>query len=382
MKSFARKAVALAALSWGLSASAAELKVGFITALTGPASAQGISYGHGMKAAQTYLSKVGDHTIKLIVLDDASDPSAAARNARKLIDEEKVDVLIGSASIPGTAAVSAVARETKTPHIVMNPVTFGPDQYGWTFSVVQSVNLMASAVINHMKKTGVKTVAYIGFSDAWGDLMYSELQKGVAGTDIKIVTNERYARTDSSVTGQILKVMAARPDAVLAGTAGAVGALPYLALKERGYKGALYGMHALVNADFVRVAGNSIEGMYAPTGPAVVAEQLPASHPTRPASVVYREAYQRANNAAANDAYSAYSFDAWMLLTDAAKRVGSKAQPGTPEYKVALRDALASTKNLVGTHGVYNFEANQVYGMDDRAHVIVKHEKGNWTLLP
>lgn len=371
------------ALSLGLSsANAADLKVGFITSLSGPNASQGIPYSLGMKAASAFVPKVGDRNIQLIVLDDASDPSNAARNARKLVDDEKVDILIGSSSVPGTMAVASVARETKTPQIVMNPVNSPPEERGYTFAVVQPVDLMATAILQKMKATGVRTVAYIGFSDAWGDLMYAELVKAAAMADIKVVSNERFARADASVTGQILKVIATRPDAVLTGTAGTAGALPYLALAERGYKGPIYGTHALVNGDFVRVGGASVEGMLAPTGPVVVAEQLPAENPVRKVALAFRDTYQKANGSAPADAYSAYAFDAWLLFADAARRASAKGEPGTPQFREALRDALASTRDVTGTHGVYNFKPGQMYGTDERARVMVKLEKGNWKYQP
>ena len=182
------------------------------------------------------------------------------------------------------------------------------------------------------------------------------------------MTNERYARADSSVTGQVLKIVAARPDAVITGSSGTPGALPYLALAERGYKGQIYGTHALINPDFVRVGGPAVEGLLAPTGPVIVAEQLPATNPIRKVSMDFRAAYQKANGAPPTDAFSAYTFDAWLLFADAAERaLATKGEPGTPEFRVALRDAIVTTKELVGTHGVYNFKPDNRYGSDERS---------------
>ena len=241
---------------------------------------------------------------------------------------------------------------------------------------------MVAAVVERMKKDNVKKAAYIGFSDSWGDLVYDALMKNVSGTPIEVVTNERYARADTSVTGQTLKIIAARPDAVITGGSGTPGALPYLALAERGYKGGLYGTHALINPDFVRVGGQAVEGVIAPTGPVIVAEQLPDSNPTKKVSLAFREVYQKANNAPTTDAFSAYSFDAWLVLLDAAKRALEKAQPGTPEFREAFRDAMLSTKEIVGTHGVYNFKPGGFFGVDERARVLVQLQKGKWMLMP
>ncbi|HYP83803.1 ABC transporter substrate-binding protein [Variovorax sp.] len=358
---------------------AADLKVGFITSLSGPVSSLGIPYEKGIKAAQAYKSEVAGHKIQMISLDDASDPSTAARNARKLIDEDKVDVIIGTAGSPGALAIAAVARETKTPLISIANANLPGEAGAWMVTLPQPAPLMVSAVVERMKQSGVKTVGYIGFSDAWGDLVYDALQKSAGPAGIQVVSNERYARGDSSVAGQVLKIVALRPDAVITGTSGTPGALPYIALAERGYKGQIYGMHALINPDFVRVGGAAVEGLLAPTGPVIVAEQLPDSNPIKKVSLAFRDAYQKANGSAPTDAFSAYSFDAWLVMLDAASRV--KGEPGTPDYRVALRDAIVSTKELVGTHSVYNFKPDDRYGSDERSRVVVRLEKGKWVLV-
>lgn len=378
-RALAHAVIGISALG-AVSSWAADLKVGFITSLSGPVSSLGIPYEKGMRAALAYKSELAGRKIQVIQLDDASDPSTAARNARKLIEEDKVDVIIGTAGSPGALAIAAVARETKTLLISIANANLNGEEGAWMVTLPQPAPLMVTAVVERMKKSGVKTVGYIGFSDAWGDLVYDALAKAAPDAGIKVVSNERYARADTSVTGQVLKIVALRPDAVITGTSGTPGALPYLALAERGYKGLIYGTHALINPDFVRVGGASVEGLLAPTGPVVVAEQLPDNNPMRKAALDYRAGYQKANGAVPTDAFSAYTFDAWLLLLDAASR--TKGEPGTPQYRVALRDAMVNTKELVGTHSVYNFKPDSRYGSDDRSRVIVKLEKGQWKLVP
>jgi branched-chain amino acid transport system substrate-binding protein len=383
MKTLHRFAATLVGAGLALNALAADLKVGFITSLSGPVSSLGIPYEKGIKAGVAYKATVGGHKVQLVQLDDGSDPATAARNARKLIEEDKVDVVIGTAGSPGALAIAAVARETKTPLISIANANLPGEDGAWMVTLPQPAPLMVNAVVERMKKSGVKTVGYIGFSDAWGDLVYDSLLPAAKAAGIQVVTNERFARADTSVTGQVLKIVAAKPDAVLTGTSGTPGALPYRALAERGWKGQIYGTHALINPDFVRVGGPAVEGLLAPTGPVIVAEQLPESNPIRKVSMDFRAAYQKANGALPTDAFSAYSFDAWLLFTDAAQRaLATKAEPGTPAFRVALRDAIVNTKELVGTHGVYNFKPDNRYGSDERSRVMVKLEKGEWKLVP
>jgi branched-chain amino acid transport system substrate-binding protein len=315
------------------------------------------------------------------VLDDASDPATAGRNARKLIEEDKVDILIGSAGVPSSMAIGAVAQESKVPMIALTPIGLAGAEGSWIVAIPQPTDIMVNAVIAQMKKAGDKTVAFIGFSDAWGDLVYNALVKGTQGTDIKIVTNERYARPDTSVSGQVLKIIAAHPDAVMTGGSGTPGALPYLELAKRGYKGHLYGNHGLINPDFVRVAGDSAQGMIASTGPVVVADQLPAGNPIRKMAEDFRAAYLKVNGVPSTDAFSAYAFDAWLVFADAAARVPKSIEPGTAAFRSALHDAIVSTKEVVGTHGVYNFRPDSRYGVDDRAREVVRLDHGKWMLV-
>jgi branched-chain amino acid transport system substrate-binding protein len=383
MKTLHRLAATVVGAGLALNALAADLKVGFITSLSGPVSSLGIPYEKGIKAGVAYKATVGGHKVQLIQLDDGSDPATAARNARKLIEEDKVDVVIGTAGSPGALAIAAVARETKTPLISIANANLPGEDGAWMVTLPQPAPLMVNAVVERMKKSGVKTVGYIGFSDAWGDLVYDSLLPAAKAAGIQVVTNERFARADTSVTGQVLKIVAAKPDAVLTGTSGTPGALPYRALAERGWKGQIYGTHALINPDFVRVGGSAVEGLLAPTGPVIVAEQLPESNPIKKVSMDFRSAYQKANGALPTDAFSAYSFDAWLLFADAAQRaLTTKAEPGTPAFRVALRDAIVNTRELVGTHGVYNFKPDNRYGSDERSRVMVKLEKGEWKLVP
>ena len=381
MKSFVRCAIGAAlAAAFAAGALAADLKVGLSVSLSGPNSSLGIPYAKGMQAAVAYRPEINGRKVQLVVLDDASDPSNAGRNARKLVEEEKVDVLMGSSGVPATIAISQVGRESKTPMIGLSPISLPPAETDWTVTVAQPPQLMIDAVVQRMKRDGVKTVGYIGFTDAWGDLVYNSLMKAAEPAGIKVVTNERYARADQSVTGQVLKIVAARPDAVMTGGSGTPGALPYLALAERGFKGNVYGQHGLINPDFVRVAGPSANGSFMPTGPVIVAEQLPADYPTKKIALDFRNAFQKVNNAASTDAFSAYSFDGYMVFADAAAR--AKGEPGTPEFRASLRDAIFSTKEVVGAHGVYNFKQGNLYGVDERARVIVKLDNGQWKLVP
>lgn len=369
-----------AVLAFCATAQAADLKVGVSVSLSGPNSSLGVLYAKGVQAALAYKPEVEGRKIQLIVLDDGSDPTTAGRNARKLVNEDKVDVLMGTSGVPAAIAMSQVARDAEVPMIGLTPIMVDPAQNSWVVTVAQPAELMIDAVVQHMARDGVKTVGYLGFSDAWGDLVYDALMKSAEPNGIKVLGNERYARSDSSVTGQVLKLMSTRPDAIMTGGAGTPGALPFLTLAERGFKNPVYGQHALINPDFVRVVGAAGQGALMSTGPVIVAEQLPEDYPTKQITLDFREVYKKTHGADTRDAYSAYSFDGWLVFADAAAR--AQGEPGTPEFRKSLRDAIFETKELVGTHGVYNFKPGDLYGVDERARVMVKLDQGNWKLVP
>jgi len=381
-----RKILSLAALVAGVfaaTAAQADITIGFVTSLSGPGSSIGIPYGRGINAAYEYKNSINGEKIRLIQLDDGSDPSAATRNARKLVEEEKVDLLIGTATAPSTIAMAAVASELNVPMIAVSPIgalPATPEQ--WVISVPQPASLLVKIVADRMKRDGMKNIGYIGFSDAWGDLVYNGAKAAESAEEIKLLSNERYARTDTSVTAQILKVLAGRPDAVLIGGSGTQGALPLLTLSERGFKGKTYGTVALVNPDFVRVGGKAADGIQVSAGPVIVAEQLPDDHFAKKIALDFRAVYQKTHGMPTTDGFSAYSFDAWLIFASAAERALKAAKPGTAEFRKAMRDEILSTKELAGVHAVYNFKTGAVTGVDERSLVIVRLTDGAWKYTP
>lgn len=239
---------------------------------------------------------------------------------------------------------------------------------------------MSTAIIEHMTNSGVKTVAFIGFSDAYGEGWYQEFSKVAEARKLQIVANERYNRADTSVTGQVLKIIAAKPDAVLIAGSGTPAALPQVALTEKGYKGKFYQTHGVANKDFVRVGGKNVEGTFLPAGPVLVAAQLPDSNPIKKVALDYTNKYETAHGKGSTSTFGAHAWDAGLLLANAVPVALKKAQPGTKEFRHALRDALEGLKSVTVSHGVVNMSAQDHLGFDQRARVMVKIDKGDWKL--
>ena len=377
------KKTIVATLLSALAATAlADLNVGVTLSATGPAASLGIPE----KNTIDLLPKtIGGQKVNYIVLDDASDTTTAVKNARKLISENKVDVVIGSTTTPNSLAMIDVAAETETPMISMAAsariVEPMDDKKKWVFKTPQNDAQMSTAIVESMTNNNVKTVAYIGFSDAYGEGWWNEFSKIAEARKLNLVANERFNRTDTSVTGQILKILAAKPDAVLIGGAGTPAALPQKALKEKGFKGQIYQTHGVANADFLRVCGKDCEGTLLPAGPVLVADQLPADHPVKKSAMEYVNKYEAAQGKGTVSTFGAHAWDAGLLLATAAPVALKKAQPGSKEFRAALRDALEGTKNLPAAHGVFNMSPTDHLGFDQRARVMVKVENGTWKLV-
>ena len=377
-KLWARTAIAMA-LVCGASAAIAQVKIGVTLSTTGPAASLGIPE----KNTIALLPKeIAGKSVQYIVLDDASDTSRAVQNTRKLIDEDHVDAIIGSTVTPNSLAMLDPVSEGKTPMIslaasaaIISPMDA---KRSWAFKTPQNDGLMADAIAEYMEKHGVKSVAFIGFADAYGENWYNVFSKAADAHHLKLVANERYNRTDASVTGQVLKIAASNPDAVLIAGSGTPSALPAKALKERGYKGKIYQTHGVANNDFLRVCGKDCEGELLPAGPILVADQLPDSNPVKKSSLAYKNAYEKAYGAGSVATFGGHAWDAGQMLQRAIPEALKKGQPGTEAFRVALREALENVKDLPLSHGIMNITATDHNGLDDRARVIVEVVNGKW----
>jgi branched-chain amino acid transport system substrate-binding protein len=360
----------------------AQIKIGVTVSSTGPAASLGIPE----KNAITLLPKeIAGKKVEYIVLDDASDTNTTVTNTRKLISEEKVDAIIGSTTTPNSLAMLSVVGEGKTPTISLassNRIIEPMDaNRAWMFKTPQTDTMMATAIAQHMADTGVKTAAYIGFNDALGEAFLAEVSKFTELKKIKMVAVERFSRTDTSVTGQVLKILGAKPDAVVIGGSGTPAALPPKTLVERGYKGAIYHNHGTANKDFLRVCGKECEGTFLPTGPVMVPKQLPDSNPIKKVATDFVAKYEAAYGAGTVAAFASYAWDAGLLLQQAIPEALKKAQPGTAEFRAALRDALEGIKNLPTSNGIVNMSAKDHLGLDNRARVMVQIKNGDWRYI-
>ncbi|HSV18399.1 MAG TPA: ABC transporter substrate-binding protein [Casimicrobiaceae bacterium] len=371
--------VAVAALAYAAGA-AADINIGVTLSATGPAASLGIPEKNTIDLLPTTLA---GQKLNWIVLDDGSDTTKAVTNTRKFISEDKVDVVIGSTVTPNSLAMIDIVAEAETPMISMaasarivdpaNPKT------KWVFKTPQNDSLMADAIAVHMKANGVKTIGYIGFNDAYGESWLGEIKRSGQTAGLQVIADEKYNRNDASVTGQVLKLIAAKPDAILIGASGTPGATPQKELVARGYKGKIYQTHGVANPDFLRVMGKDGDGTFLPIGPMLVWEQLPDTNPVKKVAGDYITKYEAKYGKDSRTTFGGHAWDAYMLLSQAVPKALAKAKPGTHEFRVALRDAL-ETDNVVGSHGVFVMSPQEHNGLDNRARVMIRIENGRWVL--
>ncbi len=381
MKTLKYLVLALAAAA--SSGAQADINIGVTLSTTGPAASLGIPE----KNTVALLPKeIGGQKMHYIVLDDASDPTVAVANTRKFITEDKVDAILGSSTSPNSLAMLDVIAEAKTPTIslgassrIVEPMDA---KRHWMFKVPQNDIMMSLAIAEHMANHGVQTVGFIGFNDAYGEGWSQEFGKAAGLKKLQVVDSERYNRNDTSVTGQVLKLMAARPDAILIAGSGTPAALPEKALRERGYTGKIYQTHGVANADFLRVGGKDLEGTFLPSGPVLVANQLPDSNPVKKSALAYVSAYEAAYGKGTVSTFGAHMNDAGQLLKAAIPVALKHAQPGTPAFRAALRDALEGVKDVKGAHGIFNMSPTDHLGLDQRARVMVEIVNGTWKYQP
>jgi branched-chain amino acid transport system substrate-binding protein len=370
-----RTLIAAAALLATAQAALADINVGVVLSLTGPGSGLGIPM---QKQLALFPKQIAGEKVNLIILDDASDPGKGVSNTRRLVTEDKVDIILGSCLTPVAAAMAPVAAEYKTVQVAGSPVGVPPGQDQWLFRLPQGNEVMAHAMVQHMKKQNIKTIGFLGYTDAYGELWLKALTPEAEKNGMKVVAVERFARTDTSVTPQALKLTSANPDAMVIVASGSGAAMPQKAIAERGYKGKVYQTHAAATPDLVRIGGKDVEGTFVVSGPAVVAEQLPDSHPSKKAAVDFVTNFEKANGPGSRNQFAGHSYDFAIAMEKVVPVALKKAKPGTPEFRAALRDGFEGMGRTIFAHGVMNWTKEDHWGYTNETGVMLKVQDGKF----
>lgn len=355
----------------------ADLTVGVSLSLTGPLSSLGLPQKASLAL---WPERIAGEPVKLVVLDDASDTTGAVKNARKFVSENKVDVILGSSGVPGVFAIAPVAAEAKTVQLAFAPAPRPGGAGDWTFPLPQPVPLMSDALASRMAADKVRRVAFLGWSEGYGEMWLQAFSASAKKAGLEIVATERFAPIDTAITAQVLKVVAARPDAVLVVAAGSAAAMPQINLKERGWRGPIYHTHGSGSPDLVRIGGQAMDGAILPAGPVLVAEQLDAASPIRPVAMEYVSRIEKLHGPNSRTQFGAHAFDALKVLERIVPVAAKRARPGSAEFRQALRDALESEKEIAVSHGVLNYTPTDHLGFDQRGVVMLRIDRGSFRL--
>lgn len=375
MTRFTLKTLVAASALAASGAALADITIGVIAPMTGAASGLGIPAGN---QAKLWPKTIGGEKLNVIVMDDATDPNQGVTHAKRFVTNDKVDVIMGSVATPVAAAVAQVAEEAATPQIAWSPVAVPAGKDKWLFRLPQSNAVMGHAIIEHMKKQGIKSVGFLGYSDAYGETWLNDFKPQAEKAGIKFGPVERFARADTSVTGQALKLVQANPEAILVVASGSGAAMPQMALAERGYKGKIYQTHAAATRDLMRVGGKAVEGGFVVSGPAVLAEQLPDSHPSKAEAIKFVQQYEKAYGPGSRNQFAGHAYDSIIVMEKAVPIALKKAKPGTPEFRAALRDAFEQIGKTTLAHGVLNWTPTDHWGYTDDTGVMMKVTGGEF----
>ena len=360
----------------------AQIRIGLMVSATGPTSAIGIPQKN---TGDILPKKIGDVAVEYISLEDGGDTTRAVQNIKKLVQENNIDALIGPSTTPNALAILDVIAEAKVPMMatvgtsaVVEPIDA---KKRWVFKTTQNDDLIAGALLKHMTKGNVKTVAFIGFSDPYGDNWLKVFSGLAEKAGIKVIAAERFNRTDQSVTGQTLRMIGAKPDAMLIAAVGGPAVLPQATLRDQGFKGPIYQTHAVATEDFIKLGRDKVEGTVLAAGPMLVIDEIPDANATKKVAQNYIAAYQK-QFGSVPATFGANTWDSGILLERAIPVALKVAKPGTEAFRTALRDALEQQHEVVGCQGVFNMSPTNHNGMDDRARVLVTVKDGKFRLLP
>lgn len=365
------------ALIGTLSSASADVNVGVSLSLTGPGSGLGIPMQNQFKLFPTTIA---GEKINFIILDDGTDPTKGAAVARRFVIEDKVDLIFGSSISNVAAAISEVANQTNTVQVAGSPVVVSPGKDKWVFRMPQSNAVMAYALVEHMKKQKIKTVGFFGYDNDYGESWLKEVTTLLDKANIKIIGVERFSRSDTSVAPQALKLKSANPDAVLIVAAGSVAAMPAIALADRGYTGKIYQTAAAASQDLMRVGGKAVEGSFVVSGPAVVAEQLSDSNPSKKLAIDFEVKYEKVYGPNTRNQFAGHVYDFWIALEKVIPGALKKAKPGTSEFRTAIKDGFESMGKTVFSQGVINWSKDDHWGYTLDTPVMLKVVDGKFKL--
>lgn len=359
----------------------ADITIGVVTSSSGPVAMVGIPQKNTVALLP---KKIGNENVRYISLDDASDPTASVKAVEKLIKENKVDAIIGPSGSPNASAVIGTIAKAKVPLLapvgtstIVMPMNA---QKKWVFKTTQNDEIIAEALVQDMVKRKITTLGFIGTADPYGENWGKVLTVLAKKHGIKIVAQESFQRQDTSLTGQALKIISKKPQAILVAAPGSSAVPPQTALYDRGFRGQVYQTHGAALDQYLKMGGKKVENTILAASLMLVLDEVSNAHPSKKIATKYINDYKTLYKQTPAT-FGANVYDAGILLEKAVPTALKKAKPGTVEFREALREALETTKEVAGTQGVYNMSPNDHSGFDKRGREMIIVKNGQWKLL-
>ena len=358
----------------------ADMTLGAMLSLTGPGAGLGVPERNTIELLP---KTIAGQPVRWIVLDDASDTTAAVRAARKLIDEEHVDAIIGPSTSPNSLALLDVAGSSGTPFVSLAGSSSAIDppegNRRWAFKLIPSERVATVQIVDRLVKDGAKRLADIGFANALGDGYIAALSAQAKERGIESVLDVRYNPGDTSVTPQVLRLIAAKPDAIFVAASSSPATTPIIELRNRGYTGPIYTVQGIAGPDALRVGGKALDGVMFSSVPVLVAEQLPDDTSVKTPALAFIQAYEGKFGPGTRSLFGATMWDAFLLVSAGAEKAGT---PGTPAYRTALRDAMEHVTNLAGAEAIFSLTPTDHSGASADSQVMVEIRDGGYHMLP
>ena len=378
-----RLAIAALALAGGWFSGTAQsqaqepIRIGAFLSVTGPAAFLG---DPELKTLELYVERLNaeggvlGRKLQLVAYDDGGDAEKARTFAKRLLEQDKVDLIVGGSTTGTTMAVVPLAEAAGTPFISLaGAVVIVEPVKKWVFKTPHTDRMACEKIFVDLQSRKLTKAALISGSGGFDKSMRAECLKVAPKYGIEIVADETYGAADTDMTAQLAKIKGSGAQAVLNAGFGQGPAIVTRNYRQVGLALPLYQSHGVASKEFIKLAGAAAEGVRLPAAALLVADLLPGGDAQKPVVVAYSKAYGDRYKADVST-FGGHAYDGLMLAVQAIKAAGSTD-------KAKVRDALEATKGYVGTGGVVSMSATDHMGLDLSAFRRLEIKDGNWSLV-
>ena len=366
----------LAALMSAAATAADTIKIGTFLSVTGPASFLG---DPELKTLQLYVEEINaaggvlGRKLELVHYDSGANPKNAINFVKRLVQRDRVDVIVGGSTSGETMAVIPIVEEAGVPFIslagaieIIDPVR------KWVFKTPHTDRMAVGKIYADMKKRGIAKIALISGDGGFDKSCRAQALDLADDYGMRIVGDEAYGAKDTDMTAQLTKLRATDAEALVNCGFGTGPAIVTRNVRQLGIEVPLYQSHGVASKKYIELAGDAAEGVRLPAAALLVPDQLPAEDPQRPVLLAYKKKYESAYGPVST--FGGHAYDGLMIALQAIERAG-----GTDKEKV--RAEIERTKGFIGTGGVFTMSPKDHMGLTLEAFKMLEIRNGDWTLV-